>query len=92
MCGKQLSIDQFLKTAWGYSHVCKECAKASRQRTKNNKEKLANCEKMVEEARRERIQSFKARELMAELHRRGYEGQLTFTRTVTDTIDISKIK
>lgn len=91
-CGKELDINQFHKTAWGYTHVCKVCVKNKRKETKDNKARLADCEKMVEEARKARLESIPARDLMAELHRRGYDGILEYTRPVTDKIDISKIK
>ena len=92
MCGKELDIDKFHKTAWGYTHVCKECVNKKRQAAKDKKSLLEEAERKIEEARQATLENIPARDLMAELHRRGFRGNLEYDYKETRTIDISKIR
>lgn len=80
-CNRTLPIAAFRLTRWGsIANTCNECMNKGRARNKAAHE---------EQLRTMRLQDFSPRELMAELHRRGYEGTLTFTET--HSINISKI-
>lgn len=92
VCGREMDIENFHKTAWGYTHVCKECVKENRKKNKDSKALMADCERKIEEARQETLKDIPARDLMAELYRRGFDGELSYTHTEKRTIDISKIR
>ena len=90
-CGRELPIENYQTARYGLMGVCKECVAAAKRTTsidrRDNMQRTCNLK--VEEARTLRLSQFTPRELMAELYRRGYRGQLEFTHT--DTIDISKL-
>lgn len=88
-CGKELPLTSFFRNKYGYTQVCKECARANRASKKQSKTELAQLKRQLEIARQLRISQFSPRELMAELHRQGYEGTLRYTGV--HTIDISKM-
>jgi len=84
VCGRELSIENFSrhpKTSDGYSSVCKECMhRLQSEGHKNKKEnKMKELKSEVDNARNLRLQDFTPRELMAELVRRGYEFEITYT-------------
>lgn len=82
-CGRELPISNFKRTRWGsHTSVCIECDTKHRKETKLAKQKVIDEFKLKKE-----LADFTARQLMQELARRGYKGQLTFTRT--ETIDIT---
>lgn len=77
-CGKELPISEFYKskrTKDGLFYKCIHCVrieqKESRERSKNLKEIGRNGGK--------KLSDYTPRELMEELHRRGYRGTLEFT-------------
>lgn len=89
-CGKEMPLTSFYRNKYGYTQVCKECANANRVRARQGKTEVSELKRQLEIARNLRISQFTPRELMAELHRQGYEGSLTYTEV--HTIDISKMK
>jgi ribosome-binding protein aMBF1 (putative translation factor) len=90
-CGRTLDISNFKKGRWGYVSVCLDCDK--KHRAEKRQARLDEQKQKVENVRAENRQlclaDFTPRELMAELKRRGYEGNLTYTET--HTIDLSKL-
>ena len=90
-CGRTLDISNFKKGRWGYVSVCNECDK--QHRAENRQARIDKAKQKVEDVRAENRQlclnDFTARELMAELKRRGYEGKLVYTET--HTIDLSAL-
>lgn len=77
-CGETKSTDEFYKnglTQDGLQIYCKDCLYPARKR-KNANEHGSNG-----------LSAYTPRELMVELHNRGYEGELLFTKR----IDISKL-
>lgn len=79
-CGQEKPLEEFHNNKHGVSQVCRECARKNRNETiarKRNAERASS------------LADYSPRELMAELKRRGYEGQLTYTKTYT--IDITKL-
>ena len=91
-CGRELPLNHFKKTRYGgYVSVCTEC---STKKLRENKQKRIEEQKQkVEDVRAENrqlcLKDFTARELIAELKRRGYEGKLTYIET--HTIDLSTL-
>ena len=86
-CGATKTIDHFKKSRWGgYVSVCTECANQKRHDTNVRKKQEKELEKArVKNAidnRRQILSEFKPRELMEELARRGYKGNLTYTQTI----------
>ena len=91
-CGRELSIDHFKKSRWGYTvSVCHECDKKHRE--EKRQARIEEQKQKVEDVRAENRQlclaDFTPRELMAELKRRGYEGKITYVET--HTIDLSTL-
>lgn len=77
-CGRELSIDNFKvhnKSNDGYSKECKECSR--RRRNASAASALNPLEK------------FTARQLIEELKRRGYEGELTYTEVKVHKINLN---
>lgn len=91
-CGRELPIENFKKT-WKGTRVntCTECA--TKKLRENKKKKLLELEqKGLEQARinneaKKALAAFTSRQLMEELARRGYKGQLEYTRI--EKIDIT---
>lgn len=86
-CGRELPLDHFAKYHFGTSNTCKECAGKAISMGHKNKKTEENLYKQLEEAKKARLSEFTPRELMQELHTRGYEGTLRFTQV--QEIDIS---
>jgi ribosome-binding protein aMBF1 (putative translation factor) len=90
-CGRELPMSNFKKGRWGYVSVCMDCDK--QHRAENRQTRIDKAKQKVEDVRAENRQlclnDFTARELMAELKRRGYEGKLVYTET--HTIDLSAL-
>ena len=98
-CGQELPIDSFPLRKDKRTTVCKDCAhqhnidgrRAARERrAQERQDELADMEHKILNARNLRLCDFTPRELMAELHRRGYEGKLCFTQKTE--VDISNMK
>lgn len=94
-CGKEKPIESYKnigKRNGGVSvlTVCNECMRKKQDegRAIAKVKKQQKVAQEVVDARILRLQDFTPRELMTELHRRGYEGVLKFTRV--EQIDISK--
>lgn len=84
-CGKELPITNFRKgrangTEFTMS-ICKDCWRKRQQegKEKRKQQQLKEKENEVKDAKAQRLQAFTPRELMQELKRRGYEGELTYT-------------
>lgn len=92
VCGKEMDISLFHKTAWGVTHTCKACVRKKRQENKDKKMMIQDAEKRIEEAMNATLKEIPARDLMAELYRRGFYGKLTYVYSEERTIDISKIR
>jgi hypothetical protein len=90
-CGRELPLSNFKKGRWGYVSVGMDCDK--QHRAENRQARIDKAKQKVEDVRAENRQlclnDFTARELMAELKRRGYEGKLVYTET--HTIDLSTL-
>lgn len=86
-CGKELPLDQYPQRGFGRLATCRSCigelAKIGREKKKNER----NVDEEIANARRARIEQFTARELMEELARRGYKGELTYVKV--EKIDIT---
>lgn len=83
VCGRELEIEKFLKTQYGATSVCKECAKKKKAETWAKKKVERNLEQELEDAKSMRLQDFTPRELFAEIKRRGYEFKATYTEVHT---------
>ena len=90
VCGQEKEITAFIKNVNGYTHVCHECSNKKKAATWRAKKKERNLEAELAEAKTARLQDFSPRELMSELHRRGYEGTITYTET--HTINLATIR
>lgn len=90
-CGRELPISSFKKGRWGYVSVCNECDK--QHRAEHRKSRIEKAKQKIEDVRAENrrlcLADFEPRELIEELKRRGYEGQLKYTKTYT--IDLSTL-
>ena len=88
-CGRELPIEKFARAGFGLRHTCNECMATKSVSGRKKTAELEQLRKQLTEARQLRLHDFQPRELMAELHRRGYEGTLTYVER--KTIDITKI-
>lgn len=89
-CGRQLTLDHFKKTRWGTRvNVCTECATQKARDNKFRKKQEEETKKANEDAkkseRQKMLEQFTPRELMEELARRGYTGELTYTMKIDIT-------
>lgn len=86
-CGRELLISSFKKGRWGVVSVCNECDK--QHRAEKRQQRIDEQKKKVEDVRAENRQlclaDFTPRELMEELARRGYTGELTYTMKIDIT-------
>lgn len=89
VCGQEKDITEFHKSAWGVTGVCKECVRSKKQASKNDKSNLANAVQLINEAKTQRLEIFTDDELLAEIHRRGYDGVISKTEVITK--DLSKL-
>ena len=88
-CGKEKPIVGKRNGGVSVLTICNECMR-KKQDEGRAMAKVKEQQKVAQEvvnARTLRLQDFTPRELMTELHRRGYEGVLNFTRI--ERIDIS---
>lgn len=80
-CGRELSLDHFKRGRYGYVSVCIDCD--TKHRAEKRQQRIDEQKKKVEDLRAENrklcLSDFKARELMEELVRRGYEFEMTYT-------------
>ena len=86
-CHELKTIDHFKKTRFGtHADVCTECAAVKRRDTlvkKRQQEALRKIEeRMHNDARKSLLEDLNPRELMLELDRRGYKGNLQYTQTI----------
>lgn len=82
-CGAVLPLDEFYKhkkSSDGHSPYCKKCHKVMCSQYQRNK---------IQKNRQELLQEFTPRELILELKRRGYKGELQYVEV--HNIDISKL-
>lgn len=92
-CGRELPVSNFRHgKANGVdfiTSICTECISALQKagRAKKKAEKKKSQQDLVEDAKKMRLSEFTPRELMLELKRRGYEGELSFVEV--HKIDIS---
>ena len=90
-CGQVKTLDHFKLTRWGTRvNVCTECANQKARDNKIRKQQEQEIAKAREDAkkseRQKMLEQYTPRELMNELARRGYTGELTYTMK----IDITK--
>lgn len=88
ICGKELPLSHFYphkNSKDGYASMCKCCRK---ERTRAQR---AEKKRLVEIAKKggKQLSDYTPRELMEELHRRGYRGTLEFVEV--KRIDLSKL-
>lgn len=86
-CGRELPVEQFVKNAFGLTNVCHECNSRNRSEAAKRRKNLKQQAIDALNARNLRLSDFTPRELMEELHRRGYEGKLKITHV--EEIDIT---
>lgn len=82
VCGQEKPLVEFRKNYQGYTHVCLECVRAKVKETKDEKRAFLHMKESVERARELRLQDFTPRELMVELHNRGYDFVMTYKQTI----------
>lgn len=94
-CGRELPVENFHKgRANGVEFVmsiCHECwhERQIAGRRKAKEKRVTKQIDLVEDAKRKRLSEFTPRELMLELKRRGYEGELAFVEV--HKIDLSSL-
>lgn len=89
-CGQVKTLDHFKLTRWGTRvSVCTECATQKLRDNKIRKQQEEEMEKAREDAkkseRQKMLEQYTPRELMEELARRGYTGELTYTMKIDIT-------
>lgn len=82
-CGRELTAENVLMSGGKPTSVCKECAAKKKAETWARKKNQRDLEQELENAKTMRLQDFTARELFAELKRRGYEFKATYTEVHT---------
>ena len=89
-CGQVKTLDHFKMTRWGKRvNVCTECANQKARDNKIRKQQEQEMAKALEDAkkseRQKMLEQYTPRELMNELARRGYTGELTYTMRIDIT-------
>jgi ribosome-binding protein aMBF1 (putative translation factor) len=89
-CGQVKTLDHFKMTRWGKRvNVCTECANQKARDNKIRKQQEQEMAKAREDAkkseRQKMLEQYTPRELMEELARRGYTGELTYTMRIDIT-------
>ena len=89
-CGRELPIYCFKATRWGTRvSVCTECANQKARDNKIRKQQEKEMAKAREDAkkseRQKMLEQYTPRELMEELARRGYTGELTYITKIDIT-------
>ena len=89
-CGQIKTLDHFKMTRWGKRvNVCTECANQKARDNKIRKQQEQEMAKAREDAkkseRQKMLEQYTPRELMNELARRGYTGELTYTMRIDIT-------
>lgn len=89
-CGQVKTLDHFKLTRWGTRvNVCTECATQKARDNKIRKQQEEEMAKAREDAkkseRQKMLEQYTPRELMNELARRGYTGELTYTMKIDIT-------
>ena len=89
-CGQIKTLDHFKMTRWGTrTNVCTECANQKARDNKIHKQQEQEMAKAREDAkkseRQKMLEQYTPRELMNELARRGYTGELTYTMRIDIT-------
>ena len=89
-CGQVKTLDHFKLTRWGTRvNVCTECANQKARDNKIRKQQEQEMAKAREDAkkseRQKMLEQYTPRELMNELARRGYTGELTYTMKIDIT-------
>lgn len=89
-CGRELPINCFKATRWGTRvSVCTKCATQKAHDNKIRKRQEEDMAKAREDAkkseRQKMLEQYTPRELMNELARRGYTGELTYTMKIDIT-------
>ena len=89
-CGQVKTLDHFKFTRWGTrANVCKECASQKARDNKIRKQQEEEMAKAREDAkkseRQKMLEQYTPRELMNELARRGYTGELTYIMKIDIT-------
>ena len=86
-CGRELPIERFKKNRWGERvGVCIDCDTRKRRENKEKK-RIEKAMQVKEQARidaevKTALSAFTPRQLMEELHRRGYDGTLTYVQRI----------
>lgn len=84
-CGLVKPVDEFYKNAStkdGLQTYCKECQGYSKPLVQVKPEALAGVNRRQIPSNDNPLSAFTPRELMQELFRRGYEGELTYTSRI----------
>lgn len=89
-CGHVKTLDHFKLTRWGTRvNVCTECASQKARDNKIRKQQEEEMAKAREDAkkseRQKMLEQYTPRELMNELARRGYTGELTYITKIDIT-------
>ena len=89
-CGQVKTLDHFKLTRWGTRvSVCTECATQKARDNKIRKQQEKEMAKAREDAKKSEhqkmLEQYTPRELMEELARRGYTGELTYTMKIDIT-------
>jgi len=89
-CGQVKTLDHFKLTRWGTRvNVCTECAIQKARDNKIRKQQEEEMAKAREDAkkseRQKMLEQYTPRELMNELARRGYTGELTYIMKIDIT-------
>ena len=89
-CGREMPIEKFKRNRYGeHVSVCTECATRKMRENKEKKRIAAAMEARQQALKEEEVKvalsEFSPRQLMQELARRGYTGELTFVQKIDIT-------
>lgn len=104
-CGGYFEEDEMTRGRYGITSLCKKCTGEAHKKGAQNRAKrlndanqelqdlrieVAELKRQIRETANDALKRATPRELMIELHNRGYNGELEYTKVTT--VDISKLE
>ena len=92
VCGKELPISEFSRNGFGVLSTCKSCVNEAKTKGRAAKKRVRDFEAEIDQAKKMRLADFTPRDLLAELRRRGYDGELYYPEIIKKKVVLKNIE